>query len=1075
MKYFSMNVMIQKRTTQIIRTAIISVFFFLVSTFPVIADNANSQGADIVFKQKNISLEAVIQKIEVSTNDSFFYSAEQIDMQQYVIASVKKTLVIEIPNDLSRFNNFNIKVIDRNLIVLSPNTLAPKFKVTGTIISDKSSETLIGVTIKEKGTSVTTVTDVKGTFTIQVSSPNAILEVSYMGYDKQEFAVNNLNHITIKLVESITTLDEFVVVGYGKQKKSDVTGAVSSVSGDRIKNAVTTDLSQVLQGALSGVSISSSAGGANGITNILIRGRNSISADTSPLIILDGIPYDGQLNDIAPNTVQSIEVLKDASSKAIYGSRGSNGVIIVTSKQGQSGKMKIAYDANYSIQRIAHLPRLMDGAEYYKYKNDRYASPGGNTDENFIYPSEQDIFNQKAWVNWADLVFRNGQSQNHDLSISGGNENTRYFISGGYLKVAGIAVNNNYSRITNRINLETKFTKWLTFGSRTQLLYNDQGGLPANFNKVYSQDPLNIAFNPDGSITKTPYLENINSTSPLEPLLATNYQKSYQVFTNNYLNISFPFIKGLLYQLNTGLRYSYDDQFTYFGLNTVVGTKVGGDGSTNKNLSSSQLLENILSYNLDFGKHTLFVTGLYSFEGKHSNGEQISASGFSSDILGIYGMSQAKLIMPTLGYSHQNLISQMLRVNYSYASRYLVTLTARRDGFSGFGAQTKFGVFPSVALGWNIANEGFFKKSSIKDVINTLKLRMSYGENGNQAVGPYETISRLGSSDYVYGSSSAPGYIPVKLGLDNLGWERARSTNIGFDYGILKNRINGDINIYSTNTFDLLLKRTISAVQGITTITQNIGKINNTGLEFSVNSINIQAKNFTWSTTANFAFIKNKIVDLYGNGVNDVANKLFIGSPITSNYDYVFTGVWQIKDSAMAKKYNSLPGYIKIKDVNGDTLINSYDRQIIGQRDPKFTWGFANTLTYKSFTLYVFIIGVEGVTKLNDIETDGNMVYHNWWTPANPTNEYWANMKNANITSVPVYQNASFIRVKDASLSYNFSPNLLKHIGIESARLIVSGKNLFTLTKWTGVDPEINTQQGIPLQKEYVLGLSIGF
>jgi TonB-linked SusC/RagA family outer membrane protein len=430
----------------------------------------------------------------------------------------------------------------------------------------------------------------------------------------------------------------------------------------------------------------------------------------------------------------------------------------------------------------------------------------------------------------------------------------------------------------------------------------------------------------------------------------------------------------------------------------------------------------------------------------------------------------------------------MLRFNYSYDSKYLLTLTGRRDGYSGFGAENKWGLFPSVALGWNIAREEFFP---LTDVINDLKIRTSWGLNGNQAVGAYETISRLASYNYVAGSTTLPGYIPSRLGEDNLGWESSRTMNIGLDIGLLSNRIVADINYYMTNTTDLLLSRSISEVHGITSITQNIGETENKGIEASFISRNIVTNDFRWMTSANFSRVRNKIVSLYGmldeDGVeiDDLANQWFIGQPIRVNFGYVWDGVWQTNEAERAALYGTVPGYLRIKDLDGDTLITPDDRQIQGQRDPKFLWGMNNSFSYKSFSLSVFVHGVHGITRNNVLKSDNvyngvrrNTTLKNWWTPENPTNEWYMNHIDAHRmggVGANNYEDASFIRIKDVTISYDLAKSLLKSAGFDRMQVYVTGRNLATITNWDGLDPELDGERTIPLQKEFVFGVNLGF
>lgn len=948
------------------------------------------------------------------------------------------------------------------------------------VIKARSGEPLPGVSVVVKGTTVGVASDFDGNYSISVPEVSTLV-FRFIGYKTLEVDVSLKKSINVIMEEDINSLDEIVIVGYGTQKKSDITGTVASLDQERLESVPNVDISQAIQGAIPGISITTLSSGAapsNDDTSIVIRGKNSILASNGPLVVVDGVPYQGQLRDINPNDVKSLEILKDASSAAIYGSRGANGVILITTKGGVEGKTVIKYDGYSSIQQLSNLPNLMDGEEFYNFKKDR--------DPDAITVSEQEIYDNKSWVSWPDIALRTGFSQNHNLSVSGGSKNTKFYTAFNLLDVKGIAKNDNYQRISTRVNLDTKINSWLTLGTRSTLTFGDQSGNSANFSDVFWMNPLTKPYNDDGSLNIYPWEEDTFWSNPLEGVYMENTNTSTQIVTNNFLNIEIPSIEGLQFRLNTGYRYRTTDSGTYRGRNTTEGFEKQGSSDVSRQYIKSSTIENILSYNKDLGKHRIGLTAVYSTEENERSTNSLSAEGYPNDILGWYGSSQASLIEPSYEYRKTNLISQMFRANYAFNDKYLFTFTVRRDGFSGFGEGKKWGTFPSVALGWNITNEDFFKS----DIINNLKLRGSWGRNGNQAVGAYQSIAKFRVFDNVVGNTTAPGYIPSTLGNPNLSWETSESFNIGLDFGLLKNRITGDINYYNTNTSDLLLNRSISPVHGLFEITQNIGETNNSGIEVSVSSTNIRTDNFTWSTRGNIAFVKNKIVSLYGNldengnEIDDLDNNWFIGKPISTNYGFQYDGVWQTDEADLAAVYGTQPGYVKIKDVNGDFVINGDDRVVQGQRDPKVVWGLTNTLNYKNIGLNFFITGVSGNTKSNDLwNTDvyqgvrRNTVNRDWWTPTNPTNTIFANDELASSQGgfqATRYEDASFVRLRDITLSYDLSDEILKKLKLSKLKLYVTGRNLVTITDWTGTDPELGSQRSTPQVKEYVLGLNIG-
>lgn len=979
------------------------------------------------------------------------------------------------------------------LFLASTTVFAQKFTIKGTV-SDESGAPLPGATVLIKGTTIGTTTGADGKYTLDVNTANDILVFSFVGYTLKEAPVRNQTTVNVTLTPDLLGLQEVIVVGYGTQKKSDITGTVASLPQERLAMAPNVNITQAIQGSIAGVQVSTSSTGAVPGQTILVRGRNSITANNDPLIIVDGIPYGGSLTDVNPNDVKSIEVLKDASAAAIYGSRGANGVILVTTKEGVEGKATFSYDGKYIITDVTKVNRMLTGPEFYDFKMTRNAAS--------MTASEVQVYNDGTWQDWIGLAVRQGQTQEHNLTVSGATKDTKYYFGVGYTGIKGVAINDNFNRFSSRINVETKIADWLSIGTRTQFTFDDAGGVESNFSSCLNTNPLSTAYDQYGNLTVFPWPDNIIVGNPLQNLLYDNLDKQYQILSNNYAIVNFPFVKGLSYRLNTGIRARFTDRAEYRGRDTQSGLAAQGDASIDNGVSNNLVIENILSYSRDFGSHTIFATGLYSYEGYDGRTNSIDATNFPNDILSWYGVGQAAVVVPSISYSETSLISQMLRLNYSYASRYLLTLTVRRDGYSGFGSDTKWGVFPSAALGWNLANESFFP---LKNTFNSLKLRASYGLNGNQAIGAYESLPKFNVANMSTNSGTVVGYKPSAMGISDLGWESSATLNLGFDFGMFKDRISGNFNWYLTNTSDLLLARSISVNHGITpnthlpswkhpSVTQNVGETQNTGVEVVVDSRNIVKGKFQWNMSANFSYNKNKIVSLYGvkdedgNEVDDISNKWFIGEPIRVNYDYVWDGVWQLNEADTAL-YGTHPGFVKLKDTNGDKILDAKDRQIIGQLDPSILWGLTNVFTYSNFTLSIFIHGVSGSTVQNYLMNDDvqgaevryNTLKKNWWTPTNPTNDWIANALLANNMSGAsgrIYERPDFVRIKDISLSYDVPKGVIGKIGLNKLKVFVTGRNLFTFTQWTGMDPDLvdeNAQRRIPMQKEYVFGLSFGF
>ncbi len=979
-------------------------------------------------------------------------------------------------------------------LLASTSVFAQRTTITGTV-TDEGGNPLAGTTVLIKGTTQGEITDGNGKYSIDVSNANVSLVFSFIGFITQEVATQNRAVVDVILKSDVTGLDEVIVVGYGTQKKSDITGTVTSLSKDRLDMVPNLNVTQAIMGAVPGVMIETGSAGANPDQSIMIRGRASISADNQPLIVVDGIPYSGSMSDINPRDIRSVEILKDASAAAIYGSRASNGVILITTKEGASGKTTFSYDGKYGVSQFIKKYDFLDGPEFYDFKMTR--------DPEYIYQTETDNLAEGVSTDWFSLALRKGQSQEHNVSVSGGFNDTKFYIGAGLTDIKGVARGDNFRRVTTRLNIETKLFDWLAVGTRTQLNYDDASGREVSWYGAMIANPLGKPYDDNGNYLIYPIPENITITNPLTNLAYDDLDKSYQILTNNYLNVDVPFIKGLTYRLNTGVRTRFTDAARYGGVNTYSGYRAQGESSSSNSFSSNVVIENILNYNKTLGNHTIFLTGLYSYENNTSKSNSLGAEQFPNDFLSWYGVSQAGVLSPSTSYRNSALVSQMFRANYSFASRYLATFTIRRDGFSGFGEDTKWGLFPSVALGWNISNENFFP---LKNVFNTLKLRGSFGLNGNQAISPYASLPKFTVGSIMSDTEAQVGYKPMVMGVADLGWESAKTFNIGLDFGLYKDRITGTIDWYRKNTFDLLLNRSISVIHGLTesttddwihpAVTQNIGQTQNSGLELSFNSRNVVRQKFQWMMNGNLAFNKNKITSLYGikdpvtgKEMDDISNGWFIGQPVRVNYNYVWDGIWQLGEEEAAAVYNSQPGYVKLKDLNGDQKIDANnDRRIIGQLDPKILWGFTNTLIYGNWSFSFFLHGVAGVTAYNDRMNDDvqqdlryNTIKKDWWTPENPSTTWYMNKKMANEMGghgATQYESTDYVRVKDISLAYELPTNAISRIGLSNAKIYVSGRNLLTFTKWSGLDPELvdqSAQRNIPMQKELIFGLTFGF
>ena len=918
------------------------------------------------------------------------------------------------------------------------------------------------------------------------------LTVSRVGYisKKLEFNKSAVN-VVIVLEPEDQSLDEVVVVGYGTQKKKDLTGSVVSLSRDRLQSLPNNNFTQALQGSLPGVTVTTNNAGAEGNeVSILIGGRNSITAGSRPLIIFDGIPYEGGFSDINPDDIQSIEILKDASAVAIYGARGSNGVILITGKTGKKGRTNISLDLSHGQQTIAKRPNLLSPSEFYEFK--KFRNPGA------ITPSEEAIYAAGTGVNWYDLASRDGSRTSASLSVSGGNDQTTFNLGLSSLNVAGLAKGDNFKRYTLRPSIDIKVNKFVNVGSNTLFTFLDRSGSSANFSGASGQganlaNPLTSPYNQDGSISIYAWPEYNLMGNPINNLLIANTDYSNKLFSSNYIKVALP-IKGLSYKLNSGTEITNRTIRTSWGRNTTNGYQKNGAGQIISSTERNFTLENILNYSRDFGDHSINVTALYSSQSHDYESDASSGSNFPNiDMNFSYNLDQSDPATRKTSSTvfKENHISQMGRFNYSYKSKYLFTLTSRRDGYSGFGLDTKYGLFTTAAVAWNLTRENFLK---LPGYVSFLKIRTSYGQNGNEAVGAYQTLTTLKNNAYVIGGSTDTlkiGYIPQIAGNPLLAWESTNKLTVGVDFGFFNNRITGSIDYYSSITGNpgLLLKKQVSPITGYTSVLTNIGKVKNSGIEVALNTRNIVKKDFTWSSNIVFAFNKNKIVDLYGDGKDDVGNKWFIGQPINVNYDLLYDGIYSnAKDSINSAIKSPLPrlGNVRVKDINGDSIISTAsDRTIIGQLDPKITWGLTNIFTYKQFSLSIFIHSVVGVTKENPLAQDNvgtdvvtNTTKKDWWSVTNPNGTHWANNNTSNIspTTIKIFERADFIRLKDISLGYSLPSSILKKSGFTSFKIYATARNLFTITNYNGLDPELGAayQLSVPLQRELTFGVTVG-
>ncbi len=941
------------------------------------------------------------------------------------------------------------------------------YAISGVVRSAADNSVLPGVNVIIAGTTTGVITDFNGNYAIEVKPGDKLL-FSFIGFQSQEVIITDQKTLDIALVDEVSDLDEVVVVGYGTQKKSDITGSVTSVSADRLENIPVTNVMQAVQGSVSGVNVTQVSSIPGEEPTVLVRGGGSLTASTTPYVVVDGVPITkmgGTMNDINPNDIKSIEVLKDASAVAIYGMNGANGVILVTTKKGKSDVPRIRYSGYIGIDDFSHIPDLCSPEELLA----RYAE-GSRINGSALYASpvkyeyEVENYENNHIIDWIDAISQTGIQQNHNVSISGGNDKTNYYISADYMDQKGIIQGYNYKRYSIRTNIDAQVTDYLKLGTNTSIIHHNRDGGRANLLNAEAMSPYGRMYEEDGSYTIYPMYSQTLWSNPLLPTTTDPERRQYNINVNGFADLDFGKIydklKGLSYEVNAGFSYKPIKNCYYDGesVNDQLGTATIYHYET-----EAYTIENILKYARDINKNHFDLTAVYSAQQRKYTSSEAQAEDFVNDELE-WNRLQAGASSYVESYADRYAAnSQMGRLNYSYDSRYLFTATVRRDGSSVFAENKKYGVFPSVALGWNISRENFLENL---DAINNLKLRLSYGTSGNEAVDPYSTFSTTSDVQIALGGSTNIAMVADALGNTDLSWEKKQSLNIGVDFGFLNNRINGTIDYYKSKNTDLLLERNLPAASGFSSVYANIGETKGSGLEITLNTVNIVRNDFRWSSTIVFSANKSEIVELYGDGEDDSGNGWYLGEPLDAIRDYDQVGIWQEDEIENGDQDSWDPvadaGDLKLADRDNSGEIDDSDRHIIGQKSPKWTGGLTNTLTFKNLSLNVFLQTVQGAMKSNahigmasdELQSRNSLSEIGYWTPENKSNKWRSLSTDSNPHSYGFYYKNNYTRIKDVTLNYNFSKNLTEKIGVDNLSVYVSGRNLYTFTNWIGWDPE---------------------
>lgn len=994
------------------------------------------------------------------------------------------------------------------LLFATVNTFAQQ-KITGKVTDAVLGGGIPLVNIQIKGTSVGTTTDFDGNYSITTKTANDIIVLSYLGYKTQEIKTAGMSIINVKLIEDASSLDEIVVVGYGSRKKSDVTGAVSSVKAEELNAFPVLDAAQALQGRAAGVVVQSNNGGEPGAPiNIQIRGNTSISASSSPLIVVDG--FVGATMP-QPNDIESMEILKDASATAIYGSRGSNGVVLVTTKKGIIGRLSVDYNLNYSTQNTSNKLDLLNADQFATYQqtiNPAYTKGSENTD-------------------WQDLLYRVGNTSNHQFAFSGGSENVNFYASATYFKQDGVIINSEFERLSFLSNVDAQVTNKFKLGLNLFGSKGNQDGVPTQSSGQTANgggdDVVSSAFrfSPDLGILDANGVNTINSVgddidNPYAVATEGVNETKIDNFRANFY-AQYDILEDLTFKTTFGFstRNATLGIFRPSTLITTAGNGTGGRASITNARNTTVISENYLTYNKEIGKGKLTLLAGYSYQKNSADRFSAGAEGFTSDSFSYFNLqSGSTQLIPTSSYTESEIQSQFGRVNYDYDDKYLLTATIRRDGASNFAENEKYAIFPSAAFGWRISNESFME--SVEEISN-LKLRASYGVTGNQAISPYQSLASFGSVFTPINGQTVINVTPNQVANPDLKWESSYQTNIGLDLGLFQNKIALSLDYYNIDTKDLIISDSSQPEYlGFLNAAslKNVGEVNNTGFEITLNTRNISNENFTWTTDLNWSTNRNEFVTLL-NGEDifqdaspgyfniDRTHVLREGESVGVFWGYEYQGVYQ--GGTLPEGTALLPGRTTgdqlFTDIDGDGVISPGDDQkIIGDPNADFSYGITNNFTYKNFDLNIFFQGVAGgdimnLTNVQLFNGDSNATTEilNSWSPTNTdTNIPQARLRGKEISSRFV-EDGSYLRLKNIALGYNLPSEITQKYGVDNVRLSISGQNLLTFTNYSGLDPEVsffgsgggssasaNTFKGFdfgnyPTVQSFTIGLNIKF
>ena len=1097
------------------RNTLLALFVFAGTAF---ATESYSQTMKVTVVADNVSTGKVISEIEKQTDYLFVYNVNEVNLKRNVKVNAQNKSVAEVLNKVFEGTDIYYAMEGKNIMLMSKakdgKVAQQANKVTG-IVKDTNGEPIIGANVTVKGQSIGTITDIDGRFVLDAPK-DAVLQITYIGYVSQEVKVSGNKELNVVLKEDTETLDEVVVIGYGTAKKSDLTGATAQIKPEALTSSVVGNALESLQGKAAGVAVfNDNKPGAS--PSIRVRGSGSITASNEPLYVVDGFPLmDGNISDLNPSDIESMEILKDASSTAIYGSRGANGVVMITTKKGKSGTKNLSVNTSVGVQMPGRLANLISGEDFINFMNAGYKNQGSNIPFSGI-PSTY-----TTDTNWEKEILENSSLlQDYSITFDGSSNKTNYMLSTGFYNQEGLLKAQNYQKYTFHGNLQHSFNKWLTVGANTQFTYSIQDVFDSALIDIYRYGwPTENVKNEDDTYNISS-MHNTYILYPWNPVLDMN-ETTTQFTTNRFLGTLFAemqLMKDLKYRLNLGVDLKNTRKYNYVGSESAVNKASGlkGNGYNNWNKRFSKVMENILTYNHTWNKHRLTATAVYSWQDFTYEDINLSGSGFENDLTGAWSMGLADKSSVSWGtnkYSNK-LISFTGRVSYVYDDKYLLTATSRWDGSSRFGANNKWGYFPSVGLGWRLSQESFLKENK---VITNLKIRGSFGITGNQEIGNYKSLAQLTGSNYTDGSSVIYGF-KESIGNGDLKWERTTQFDLGFDLS-LWNRIDIAFDYYTRNTNDLLYNVPIPSTSGYSSILSNIGKVTNKGWEFSIGGNIMQNKDFNLYASVNVTYNQNKIKELYG-GVDEVAVRyeagglarvLKVGNSVDAIYARHSLGI--IKTQEQLDEYkkkvpntaaNAQLGDEMYEDIDGDGSISSNDYVCLGSVQPKYFYGLNLSMEYKGFGLSVYgqgghkyasIAGAEdyyannsawamsyanltsyllyGENQIsNNVYIPTQYAYEHMWSPENPNGNYPTAGAHDVYLSDRTNANWKYFILRNIQFNYDLAP-LLNIKSVKSLKVNLNFQNFVTFANHRGYNP-INGDTSNPWAKSIILGINAKF